>query len=335
MKLSGKSLFISGYYRAVGAASALMRGRRGSVILIGILGILRSISSSIGNSSVNTLIDAHLQRIFPSRSDNWRYGVIRNYWKRHQSTMVALFNTARIQPADLEKYVEWRGRNLLDEALASNKGVMLLVPHFGDEKTLHILLAMSGYPMHLISSRYSDDPSFVRRAKLRVGQRWHHVGFPDENPGWMFRTLKSGDILHIAPTGYGGPKGTWVNSFGVRVLASSTAYRLNRSTGCKMLIAYNRILPGMRYRIELEPFEPETDGSDFTQRLYDRIEEKVFDFPEQYDWMLLLIRHRESNTISRLGYIPRDEKELERAVIPEDSDPATISNLPRIHHKHS
>jgi lauroyl/myristoyl acyltransferase len=153
------------------------------------------------------------------------------------------------------------------------------------------------------------------------------VGFPDENPGWMFKTLNRGEILHIAPTGYGGSKGTWVNSFGVRVLASSAAYRLNRSTGCRMLIAYNTILPGMRYRIELEPFEPEMDGSDFTQRLYDRIEKKVFEVPEQYDWMLLLIRHRESNTISRLGYIPRDEKELERMAIPEDSDPASISSI--------
>ncbi len=326
MKLSMGSLFISVYYRTVAAASALMRGRRGSVILVGILGMLRSISSSLGNSPTNVLIDAHLQRIFPSRSDIWRKRIIRDYWKRHQSTMVALFNTGRMKPGDLEEYMEWKGRNLLDEALASDKGVMLLVPHFGDEKTLHILLAMAGYPMSLISSRYSDDPPFVRQAKLRVGQRWHHVGFPDENPGWMFDTLNRGEILHIAPTGYGGPRGTWVINFGVPVLASSTPYRLHRRTGCRMLLACNRILPGMRYRIELEPFEPEPDGTDFTQRLYNLFEKKAFELRGQYDWMLLLIRHRESNTISRLGYIPRDERELEGLALPEDSDPSTISD---------
>ncbi len=315
------------YYRAVAGASALMRGRRGSVVLIGILGMLRSISSSFGNSPMNALIDAHLQRIFRSRGTSWRQRVIKDHWKRHQSNMVALFNTGRMKPQDLEEYVEWKDRYLLDEALATKRGVMLLVPHFGDEKTLHILLAMAGYPVSVISSRYSEAPEFVQRAKLRVGQRWHHVGFPDENPRWMFDTLKKGEILHIAPTGYGGPRGSWVTSFGVPVLASSAPYRLHRRTGCRMLLAYNRILPGMRYRIELELFEPETDGSDFTQRLYSCIERKVIEAPEQYDWTLLLIRHRESNTISRLGHIPRDERELERMAVPEDSDPAAISNL--------
>lgn len=333
MKFSTGSFPISVYYRTVAAASMLMRGRWGSAILVGILSMLRSISSSTGNSPTNALIDAHLQRIFPSRGDIWRQRVIRDYWKRHQSTMVALFNSGRMKPGDLDEYVEWKGRNFLDEALAAGKGVMLLVAHFGDEKTLHILLAMAGYPMNLISSRYSDDPQFVQRAKLRVGQRWHHVGFPDENPGWMFETLNRGDILHIAPTGYGGPRGTWVSNFGVPVLASSTPYRLGRSTGCRMLIACNRILPGMRYRIELEPFEPESDGTDFTQRLYNRFEEKAFELPGQYDWMLLLIRHRESNTIARLGYIPRDERELEILALPEDSDPSIIFDISRMPNK--
>lgn len=330
MKFSIRSLFISLYYRTVAAASALMRGRRGSVILVGILSMLRSITSSLGNSSTGELIDAHLKRIFPSHEQSWRRRVIKDYWKRHQSTMVALFSTGRMKPGDIEEYVDWKGRNLLDEALASGKGIMLLVPHFGDEKTLHILLAMAGYPINLISSRYSDSPPFVRRAKLRVGQRWHHVGFPDENPRWMFDTLNRGEILHIAPTGYGGPKGTWVISCGVPVLASSTPFRLHHSTGCRMLIACNRILPGMRYRIDLETFEPEPDGTDFTQRLYDRFEEKAFELPGQYDWMLLLTRHRESNTISRLGYIPRNERKLEMLAVPQDSDPSIISDIDSI-----
>jgi lauroyl/myristoyl acyltransferase len=322
-----RSLFASAYYRIVGAASALLRGKRGSVILVSILGLLRSVQSALGCTPTNSLIDAHLQRIFPSGDTNWRKRVIRGYWKRHQSTMVALFRTNRMVPSCLDECLEYSGRELLDEAVSSGRGVMLLVPHFGDEKTLHILLAMSGYKISVISSRYLDTPPFVQRAKLRVGQRWHHVGFPDENPGWMFKTLARGEILHIAPTGYGGPRGTWINNFGVPVLASSSPYRIQRHTGCRMLIAYNRILPGMRYRIELEPFEPNTDSSDFTQRLYNRFEEKARKMPRQYNWKHLLIRHRETNTISRIGFIPRDERELEIQAIPEDSDTKKIADI--------
>lgn len=327
MILFNGSVFSSAYYRTVGAASAFLRGKRGSIILVSILGLLRSAQSALGCTPTNFLIDAHLRRIFPSKDAGWRKKVIKGYWKRHQSTMVALFRTNRMVPSCLDECLEYNGRELLDEAVSSGRGVMLLVPHFGDEKTLHILLAMAGYKISVISSRYLDFPPFVQRAKLRVGQLWHHVGFPDENPGWMFKTLKRGEILHIAPTGYGGHRGTWVNNFGVLVLASSSPYRIQHHTGCRMLIAYNRILPGMRYRIELEPFEPNPDSSDFTQRLYSRFEEKADEIPQQYNWMHLLTRHRETNTISRIGFIPHDERELEIQAVPEDSDPEKIADI--------
>jgi lauroyl/myristoyl acyltransferase len=319
--------FASAYYKTVAAASALFRGKRGSVFLIRTLNLTRSVQNLLGSSRINSLIDAHLQRIFPSHDANWRKTVIKDYWKRHQSTMVALFHSNRMVPACLDECLEYSGRELLDDAVSSGKGVMLLVPHFGDEKTLHILLAMAGYKISVISSRYLDTPPFVQRAKLRVGQHWHHVGFPDENPRWMFNTLERGEVLQISPTGYGGPKGTWVDNFGVPILTSSSPYRIQRLTGCRMLIGYNRILPGMRYRIELESFETNPDSSDFTQRLYNRFEEKARKVPRQYNWMNLLIRHRETNTISRIGFIPREESMLEMQALPEDSDPEKIADI--------
>ena len=327
MKAERGSLLASAYYGAVGAASWLLRGRQGSRALVGILSLLRRLQSSLGKSAESRLIRGHLERVFTGQDNEWYDGVIRGFWRRHQSMMVALFNTRRIGPRDLDEYLELRGRKLLEDALAASSGVMLLVPHFGDERTLHILLAMAGYPVSVISSRYLEARPLVRRARLKASLQWNRVGFPDESPRWMFETLRKGEILHIAPTGYGGPKGTWVKSFGVPVLASSTPYRLWKRTRCRMLTAYNRIQPGMRYLIELLPFDPDTEEEEFSQRLFDGFEEKALDCPAQYDWMHLVIRHRESNTISRIGYIPRDERELERLAIPEDSNPKLVADM--------
>ncbi len=318
------SFLLSVYYRAIATASFVFRGRRGSAFLAKTLSYIKVAQHAFGLSDTGILIDGHLQRIFPDRSAEWRKKVIRGYWRNHQSARVALFNTSRMCPADLEEYLETDGREMLDEAVESGRGVLLLVPHFGDERTLHILLGMAGYPVSVISSAYAEYPPFVRRSRLKAGQRWNHVGFPGQNPRWMFDTLNRGEILHIAPTGYGGPKGTWVKNFGVPILASSTPWRLHRRTGCAMFTAYNLILPGMRYRLELEPFEPEPDGSDFTQRLFDRFEQKARQYPEQYEWLQLIIRHRESNTINRIGCIPQEERELEEQAIPADSDPMNI-----------
>jgi KDO2-lipid IV(A) lauroyltransferase len=320
------SLLASGYYGAVGAASWVLRGRFGSRVLVGILSLIRRLQSGLAGSGDSHLIRGHLERAFPGREEAWYRDVISGFWWRHQAMMVALFATRRMGPDDLDEYLELHGRNHLDAALSSGRGVMLLVPHFGDERTLHILLAMAGYPVSVISSRYPEARPLVRRARLKASLRWNRVGFPDQSPRWLFETLRKGGILHIAPTGYGGPRGTWVKSFGVPVLASSSPYRLWKRSGCRMLIAYNRILPDMTYSMELQPFAPNPDGSDFTPRLFGRFEERAREFPAQYDWMHLVIRHRETNTIARTGRIPPDERELERLAVPEDSDPFLVAD---------
>jgi len=312
------------YYRTVAAVSTVFRGQRGSAFLVGLLGVLRSLREKMGLSSFEKLVEGHLGRVFPNADQTRIREILKEYWKRHQSSMVALFNNRRISPRDLDRYLVIEGRQLLDSALEEGRGVMLLVPHFGDERSLHIFLGMAGYPVSVISSRYMDAPPYVRKCRLLMGRKWNRVGFPDQDPRWMFQALRRGEILHIAPTGYGGPRGTWVSSFGVPVLASSAPYRLQRSTGCRMLTALCRVLPGMRYEIILQEFHPEPDGSDFSQRLFHRFEEAAMKWPGQYEWKTLVIRHRESNTIARLGRIPRNEEELERAAVPSDSDPDIV-----------
>jgi KDO2-lipid IV(A) lauroyltransferase len=226
--------------------------------------------------------------------------------------------------------VEWTGRDILDSALASGKGVLLLVPHFGDERTLHILLAMAGYPVHVISSGYDGAPEVVRRTRLEASRRWHHIAVTGENPRWMFDALGKGEVVQIAPTAYGGPRGSWVESFGIPFLVPSTPSRLKKATGCRLIIGFNHALRGLRYRIEFQSFESERDEPGFSQELFDRIEEIAGDFPDQYNWMTLTIRHRESNTIARTGFVPVDEAELEAHAITEDSSPGVVRSLPEI-----
>ena len=51
------------------------------------------------------------------------------------------------------------------------------------------------------------------------------------------------------------------------------------------------------------------------------------DHPDQYNWMNLVIRHRETNTMARLGGIPRDEKEVEALAIEADWDSENICDF--------
>ncbi len=281
----------------------------------------------LGNRKMNSVYLGHLSRIFPDMNGIQLRSTLKGYWRVHQKALLGLFYSGRLSMENVPGIVCWENRDILDEAVNEGKGVLLLVPHFGDERTLHILLAITGYAMHVISSRYSDAPEILKEARLSVSRRWHHVAFPDEPLRWIYDAIERGEVIQISPTGWGGPKGHWVKNFGVPVLASSTPVRLAKSTGCRLLIAYNRVLPGMKYHIAFHRFDPENLDVSGTGQLFAKFEVIAKQYPEQYNWMNLVIRHRETNTIARLGSIPKEEPVLEAAAVRADWDPANIKEF--------
>jgi Kdo2-lipid IVA lauroyltransferase/acyltransferase len=324
-------LFRSSYYRIV-AALASSWGGAAPESLVRTLALIRLLGDAAGPSGRRNCYLGHLRRIFPSSTASWRRAVMRQYWITHQRAMIGLYRASTLDRPYLARRVTWTGREVLDEALAASRGVILAAPHFGDERTMHILLAIAGYPMHVISSSYEGAPEIVRKARLEASTRWHHVAFPDDNPRWMYRALESGEVVQIAPTAYGGPRGIWVESFGVPVLASSTAFRLAIATGAALVIALTHALPGLRYLIELRRFDPDPGSPAAPQDMFDAFTGIGREYPMQYNWMNLAIRHRETNTIARLGAIPADEHDLEREAREEDNLPSRIrrvEDLPR------
>ncbi len=276
---------------------------------------------------MNSVYLGHLSRIFPDLNKSELRSLLGKYWRVHQRALLGLFYSERFSPENLRTMLLWKNREILDEAVEERKGVLLLVPHFGDERTLHILLAMAGYQMHVISSRYADAPEIVSKKRLSVSRRWHHVAFPDEPLRWMYDAIAKGEVIQISPTAWGGPKGHWVESFGVPVLASSTPVRLALSTGCRLVVACNRVLPGQKYEISFHRFDPDYMDIRGTGQLFRMYEAIAREYPAQYSWMNLVIRHRETNTIARLGHIPKEESVVEAAAVQEDWNPANIQNF--------
>ncbi|MBN2608244.1 MAG: hypothetical protein JXA64_03945, partial [Candidatus Fermentibacteraceae bacterium] len=236
-----------------------------------------------GNGRINKVYLGHLRRVFPEMSPAALKHLLRDYWRVHQRAFLGLFYSKRFDREMLGELVSLKGRDVLDRAVSRGRGVLLLVPHFGDERMLHLLLAIMGYRIHVISSRYGNAPEVVREARLSVSRQWHHhVAFPDQPLGWLYEALGAGDVVQISPTAYGGPKGHWVWSFGVPVLASSTPVRLAASTGCSMVVACNRALTGMRYEIMFTDFVPSSLDARGTSELFDSYGELARDYPEQY-----------------------------------------------------
>lgn len=273
----------------------------------------------------NSLFGAHLERVFPNKDSQWINRTLSDYWQTHQRNLFNLFLINRENPATILSRVSWSGRNVLDKGLKKGNGVLLLVPHFGDERGLHVLMGMAGYSVDVVTSRYTDMPPYCRRCRLAPGERWNRMHFPDENPRWMYRTLQQGGVIHYGSTAYGGPGGTWITSFGVPVLVPSAPWKLTKRTGCDVILASCAQTPGMGWKLSFRELELPEDSIGFARGVDCATMELALSNPGQYEWKNLAIRHRETNTILRTGRIPVNERELEEAAIPKDSDPYTIN----------
>lgn len=194
------------------------------------------------SSSRNNLYTAHLRRIFPDKDESWRNSVLSGYWRVHERNLFALFYLKSKVYADLEDNISWTGREHLDEAVAKGKGLLLLVPHFGDERSLHVILGMEEYPVDVILASCSQ--------------------------------------------------------------ASD-----------------------MGFSLHFTPIDPPEDRIAFPEVVGEATEKLASRYPSQYEWKNLLIRHRESNTIARMGKIPTDEYELEQLAEYTDADPSRVLTL--------
>ncbi len=320
MKASGLS---SLYYRFISLAVKLAKSGSNVEKISNLVSALRGKVSS----GRNNLYNDHLKRFFPSSDEAWRKTILAGYWRVHERNLFALFYLKNKIYKDMETNISWTGRDFLDEALESKKGVLLLVPHFGDERSLHVILGMEGYPVDVITSRYTDMPKYARKCRLSIGKKWNNLHFPDENPRWMYRTLQSGRIIHYASTAYGGPGGSWITNFGVPVLVPSAPWKLWKRTDCTILVASCEQTSGMGFSIRFTPVDPPDDQNKFADVIAKITEKLAKEFPSQYEWKNLLIRHRESNTIARIGRIPTDEYELEQLAKYEDANPSKVLTL--------
>lgn len=276
-----------------------------------------------GRGGRDSIYRGHLSRIFPEAGPAEVDSIVREFWKTHQRAFLGLFNASRLTGGDAAAAFAG-GREQLDSTLEAGRGALLLAPHFGDERTLHILLSLAGYGISVLSTGYDGAPGAVRRYRLSESMRLHRVMFPGDNPRWMYRALAGGEVVQLAPTGYGGPGGIWVTSFGVPVLAPATPFRLRSATGCDIFLAVNHALAGMAYRIELTRLDLPVEPGEAARELFRLIDALGRGSPGQYNWMNLAIRHRETNTIARLGRVPSDERELESAALPSDGDPSSV-----------
>lgn len=286
----------------VDALGGLQHSQR-SYALATVLGNVRTHVGYVGSGWSREVYLRTIRTVFPDLGSKKANQLLKAYWVNHQKRFMELFLARELVSANLSRLVSFTGLENLDQALARGKGVIMPVPHIGNERLHHIALAVKGYPMAVISSQYEDHGSYAREVKIGASKRFHEVGYAGDTT-WLLRMLKSNRILQVASTAQAGPNGVLVNFLGQKVLFPTGWARLAWKTGAAVLPSVLLRQDDDRHLLIIQPefvletgSSKETQMQDNVQRFLDLVSRFYLDRPDLVDWMSLTVRLDETRHV--------------------------------------
>lgn len=230
----------------------------------------------------------NLRLCFPELTPQARQTLLRRHFFSLGMSVVETGVAWYAPRASLARWVEYEGWAYLQEALATQRGVMIFIPHFTTMEITGAFLSLKT-PV-AITYRRHESPFFEA---MMACQRRRHAGQAIEhgNIRGMLRAIKNGLPLWYAPDqNYGSGKHiTFANFFGISAATITATSDLARLSGAHVIpLIPTRLPQGKGYKLKFLP--PLTDfPSGDTQRDAERlnalIEQAVRAQPEQYLWV--------------------------------------------------
>jgi len=273
-----------------------MRTPQRSYAVARLLGSLRTTFGIYGPGWSKEKYSATMRTVLPDSKDHQIAEFLKAYWINHQKRFIELFLARELTPGNIDQIVVFEGLEHLDQALEKGRGVLLPVPHIGNERLHHILLALKGYPVAVVSSSYEDHGPVARRIKLDASRRFHEVGHPGD-ARWLLRMLKENCVLQVACDAEAGETGIIAEFLGQRILLPTGWIRLALKTGATVLPSTLLRQEDDRHKLIIRPAFEVRQNSDKIKALRDNVQRymntvaEVFrERPDLIDWMSLTVR---------------------------------------------
>lgn len=180
---------------------------------------------------------------------------------------------------------EVRGWELIEQALAARRGLVLLTPHLGCWE----VSAQYYSRRHPITVLYSAPKVRSLEPLMREGRnRAMMKSVPADLAGVrsLYRALKRGEAIGMLPDQVPGTgEGEWAEFFGRPAYTMTLAMRMAQSSGAPVLIAYaERLALGRGFRIHIEPLPAASPQESPARRMNRGLEILIRRSPSQYLW---------------------------------------------------
>jgi len=207
-------------------------------------------------------------------------------------SVVEVMQFPKLTKKRVNQLVTFSGREHLDAALATGKGVIILTAHFGNWELLGASLTLNGYPLNVIARplRKEQLENIIRAYREAVGMRViYNRGAAVKQ---ALRCLKNNEMLGILPDVDTKVGGVFVDFFGRSAYTPYGPIALAAKTQASLLPTLIIRQPDDTHRVVIEkPLKLQLTGRrdvDFianTQLFTRVIESYIRKHPTQWIWM--------------------------------------------------
>lgn len=187
---------------------------------------------------------------------------------------------------NIQRIHQVHGLDLLQEALAQQKGVVLIVPHFGTWEIMNAWIAQFT-PMTImykpVKNPAADD--FVRQARSR--EQANLVPTDESGVRQIFKALKQGGTTVILPDHTPNVGGEMIPFFGIPLESSNLSAKLIQKTKASALLLYALRNENQGFDIHIEAIDEqiyESNANAGTAIIHREIEDLIRRYPAHYHW---------------------------------------------------
>jgi KDO2-lipid IV(A) lauroyltransferase len=208
-------------------------------------------------------------------------------------TMLEFLQMAYISREELVSNVQINGKEILAEALAKQRGIVLVSAHMGNwEIAWQVCPSYFQRPITGVAKKLRNVQlnRLIHNRRIRFGNRilYKKGALPD-----LMQALRKGEAVGLLMDVSRRFDGVEVQFFGRRATATPAAALLGLRCKCPIITAFSHRNAKGQLIINIEPpveiqrtHDLRTDLQINTQLISDRVERAIRNYPEQWNWML-------------------------------------------------
>ncbi|MGE8540244.1 MAG: lysophospholipid acyltransferase family protein [Acinetobacter sp.] len=249
------------------------------------------------NSSIKRITAINIQLAYPQLNNEERTQLIRASVRSQCMTYLEFVKCWGMPPQySLNLFDKIEGETILTDALASQKGVIVVIPHFGCWELLNAWLNVHTQPMIMYKPNKIKG---VNRYLLEARQQFNATLVPTDETGIraIFKHLKSGGLTVILPDHL--PKasgGIYAEFFQQSTLSATIVSKLANKTQCSVIgLSCVRSSDPSKFNVHCTALSEDILSKDLqlsVKALNHAMQDIINTAPEQYIWSYKRFRNR-------------------------------------------